>query len=138
MLGQLDRIPGVGPGLDFRARFGDRRFAFLPPRNFLWNRQPVLQRRRVGLLGLGQELVNLQFQLQDLDETLFHQRLVLRPESAERIVVRVGVAGDEPHGCIVVGGLLDPAGTEGAARVAAPASSTTSSANTGRRRCREG
>jgi hypothetical protein len=68
------------------------------------------------LAKLGQ--LQLLGQLQDLDETLLHQRLVLRSESADRVVVRVGVAGDEPHGHIVVGGLLDAAGSKGARRVA--------------------
>jgi len=150
----------VGPGLDFRAGFGDRRFTFLAPRNLLRNREPVLQRRGVGLLGFSHELCDLQFQLgnllagasvahggmlagvggdlravdahrhlaelgqfqllgqlENLDETLGHQGFVRRPESANRRVVRMSVAGDEPHGHVVIGGLLDPAGTEGAGRI---------------------
>jgi hypothetical protein len=42
MLGQLGRIPGVGPGLDFRTGLGDGRLALLASRDLFRNREPLL------------------------------------------------------------------------------------------------
>jgi hypothetical protein len=47
-------------------------------------------------------------QLQDLDETLAQQRLVLAAKRADRIVIRMGIRGEQSHRDVVVGGLLDP------------------------------
>ena len=56
-----------GPGRGLRSRPGPRQrgFTFLPPGDFFGDRQPVLERGGIGLLGLGQQLRHFQFQLGD-------------------------------------------------------------------------
>ncbi|MGV1015722.1 MAG: hypothetical protein ACOYB4_12205, partial [Methyloceanibacter sp.] len=65
VLGQLGGIAGLGAGFDLDAGLGQRGLAFLAAGDFPGDRQPVLQRRGVGLLGLGQPLRHFQFELGD-------------------------------------------------------------------------
>ena len=70
VLGQWGGIAGGGPG--------QRRLALLPAGDLLGNRQALLERGRIGLLGFGQQLLHLQFQLLDhLPGPLVTDRAVL-------------------------------------------------------------
>ncbi|OQC63119.1 MAG: hypothetical protein BWX48_03382 [Verrucomicrobia bacterium ADurb.Bin006] len=66
------------------------------------------------------ELHHLQFlrHLQHLHEALAQQGAVLPPEPTDRVMVRMRVAGDQPHRHVVVGRLLDAPRAESARRVA--------------------
>jgi len=46
-------------------------------------------------------------QLQHLHEALGQERLILTAEAANRVVVRVRVGSEQPHGHTVMGALLD-------------------------------
>ena len=63
VFGHLRRCPCPGPRFDFRPRLGQLGFALFAPLDFFGNAQPILERRAVGLLGLFQQLLDLQLQL---------------------------------------------------------------------------
>lgn len=63
VFGQFHGIARVRPRLNLGASPGQRRLAFLPAGDFLGDRQPLAQGSAVGRFGLGQKLLNLQFQL---------------------------------------------------------------------------
>src|ERR1035441_3888771 len=62
VLGQLGGVTDMRASLDLGAGLRQRGLALLPTRDFIGNRQPVLQRRGVGLFGLGQKLLHFQFE----------------------------------------------------------------------------
>ena len=78
ILGHFRRRPGFGPRFNLCPRRRQLGLALLPPLHFLRNGQSFLQRRAVGLLGLGQQFFDLQLQLLDrLARVLITDRGVL-------------------------------------------------------------
>ncbi len=62
MLGLLGLKAGVGARLHLGLRTRELRFALLAALHFGGNRQAVWQGRRVGLVGLGQQLGDFQIE----------------------------------------------------------------------------
>lgn len=58
----LQRGTGLRAGFDFGARFGQLRLALLPPLDFCGDRESVLERGAVGVLGFAQQLLDFQIQ----------------------------------------------------------------------------
>ena len=65
VFGQLHGVARLGAGLDLGTGLGEGGAAFLAAGDLGGDAQPVLQRRGVGLLGLGQELLHLGFEQGD-------------------------------------------------------------------------
>jgi len=65
VFGQLGGVAGVGAGFDLGAGARQGGLAFLTAGDLFGDRQPLLQRCGIGLLGLGQELLHFQFELFD-------------------------------------------------------------------------
>jgi hypothetical protein len=63
--GPLGSVAGVGAGFDLGAGVRQGGLAFLAAGDLFGNRQSLLRRRGIGLLGLGQELLYFQFELFD-------------------------------------------------------------------------